>query len=114
MWVDWLCSLQFLGSLRFPRCVIPEEFAENGVHELHHFCDRSQSGYGACSYVRSVNATGQVHVVLVASKGRLAPLKQMTIPRLELAAAVLAVRLDVLLRRELEVPLLSSTFLVGQ
>ena len=110
MWVDWLCSLQFLGSLRFPKCVIPEEFAENGVHELHHFCDGSQSGYGACSYVRSVNAAGHVHVALVASKGRLAPLKQMTIPRLELAAAVLAVRLDVLLRRELEVPLLSSTF----
>ena len=110
MWVDWLCSLQFLGSLIFPRCVIPEEFAENGVHELNHFCDGSQSGYGACSYVRSVNAAGQVHVALVASKGRLVPLKQMTIPRLELAAAVLAVRLDVLLRRELEVPLLLSTF----
>ena len=109
MWVNWLCSLQFLGSLRFPRCVILEEFSEDGVHELHHFSDGSQLGYGVCSYMRSVSARGQVHVALVASKGRLVSLKQMTIPRLQLAAAILAMRLDILLRRELEVPLLLST-----
>ena len=44
------------------------------------------------------------------SKGHLAPLKQMTIPRLELAAAVTAVQVDELLRRDLDVPITRSVF----
>ena len=44
------------------------------------------------------------------AKSRLAPLKAMTIPRMELSAAVLATRLDQMIRRELDLPVDSSTF----
>ncbi|KAL0196747.1 hypothetical protein M9458_005287, partial [Cirrhinus mrigala] len=43
-------------------------------------------------------------------KARVAPLKQLTIPRLELAAAVLAVRVNTMLLKELQLPLQRSFF----
>ena len=108
-WLCWLNSLSELKSLRFERCVIPEKFTE-GAAELHTFCDASEKGYGACTYIRIINATGLIHVALLVGKGRVAPLKQITIPRLELCAAVVAVKLDRLVRQELDVELLQSTF----
>ena len=44
------------------------------------------------------------------AKSSLAPLKAITIPRLELSAAVLAVRLDRMIRQEITLPIKSSTF----
>ncbi|XP_074611044.1 uncharacterized protein LOC141865611 [Acropora palmata] len=44
------------------------------------------------------------------AKSRLAPLKAITIPRLELSAAVLAVRLDRMIRQEIRLPIKSLTF----
>ena len=108
-WSTWLLSLSELSSLSFSRCVIPDAFVD-GAMELHHFCDASMRGYGACTYIRIVNCHGDVHVALVASKARLAPLRQLSIPRLELLAATVAVKLDSVVSRELEVPLLSSTY----
>ena len=96
-WLSWLASLSDLGSLRFSRCLVPESYVD-GVAELIHFSDASQAGYRACSYLRIVTHSGSIHVALIISKGRLAPLRTVTIPWLELCAAVLAVRLDVLLR----------------
>ena len=108
-WLSWLASLSDLSSLRFSRCLVPECYVD-GVAELIHFSDASQAGYGACSYLRIVTHSGSIHVALIMSKGRLAPLKTVTIPRLELCAAVLAVRLDVLLRRELDIQIVRSSF----
>jgi len=80
--------------------------------QLHHFSDASQRVFGCCSYLRCVNSHGQISVVLVMSKNRLAPLKSVTIPRLELQAAVLAAQIDAMLRSQLELHLLESCFWV--
>jgi ribonuclease HI len=72
--------------------LIPRQFAD-GYFEYHVFCDASQSAYGACVYLRCVSRDGAVTVNLVVGKGRVAPMKQQTVPRLELQAAVLAVEL---------------------
>ena len=109
MWSSWLCSLVSLPGLRFSRCIIPNRFVD-GAAELHIFCDACEKGYGACCYIRSINQEGEVNVAFLASKGRLAPLKQCTIPRLELMAAVEGAKLDEVIRRELDVSLLSSVF----
>ena len=108
-WNDWTKSLAVLPDLRFPRCVIPEMVVD-GVTELHHFCDSSSRAYGACTYIRSVGPTGQVRVILLQARGRLAPLHAITIPRLELCAAVQAVKLEIVARKVLGVDLLPSTF----
>lgn len=108
-WQTWLHSLEKISDLQFPRCVLPEAF-EEGAIELHHFCDSSSQAYGACTYVRVVNSFGKVHVTLLQAKGRIAPLHTVTIPRLELCAAVMAVTMDSIIQRELGVPLLPSTY----
>ena len=108
-WVTWQESLQGLDKLKFDRCVVPPDFID-GVYEIHHFCDASLTGYGACSYLRIINHNGLVHVALLVSKARLAPIKQQTVPRLELSAAVLAVKLDQRIRKQLELPILTSQF----
>ena len=108
-WTLWYSSLCELEKLNFPRCIIPPGF-EEGVAELHHFSDASSVGYGACSYIRIVSPDGRIHVALIASKGRLAPIKTITIPRLELSAAVVAVQLDCLIKASLDVTCIASTF----
>ena len=108
-WRAWQSSLQNLCIWSFSRCVVPAGF-ENGIAELHHFSDASAVGYGACNYLRVVTPDGRINVSLIASKGRLAPLKTITIPCLELTAAVTAVQLDILIRSSLDTECMPSTF----
>ena len=61
--------------------------------ELHRFCDASQKAYGACVYIRSISSNGKVNVSLLCSRGRVAPIKKATIPRLELCGALLLAQL---------------------
>ncbi|UYV67959.1 hypothetical protein LAZ67_5002631, partial [Cordylochernes scorpioides] len=57
--------------------------------ELHGFCDSSEVAYAAVFYIISRFKSGQVKVSLIASKTRVAPLKMISISRLELCAALL-------------------------
>ncbi|XP_044578920.1 uncharacterized protein LOC123261391 [Cotesia glomerata] len=61
--------------------------------QLHGFCDASKVGYGACIYIRSVNERGNILTKLVCSKSRVAPIKDVTIPKLELCGALLLAKL---------------------
>ena len=102
-WLSWLKDLSNLDQVRIARCIKPQDFTDsNSVLELHHFSDASQKAYGCCSYIRCINQNGQVDTALIISKSRVAPMKQLTVPRLELQAAVLSTRMDAFLRKELE------------
>lgn len=90
-WSDWLEDLQRVAEFRVDCCIKPRDFGELVKAQLHHFSDASQVGYGTASYVR-LEMDHKVHVALLFGKSRVAPLKQTTIPWLELTAAVLAVR----------------------
>lgn len=68
------------------------EFWPIRTAELHHFCDASELDYGTVSYFRFTNSMGRVHVALVLGNSSGTPLKQITIPRLELAMATLTVK----------------------
>ena len=109
-WQRWLSSLLHLDSFSISRCYLPQSFGALSSAQLHHFADASNDGYGCVSYLRLKNQAGQIHCSFVFGKGRVAPLKQLTIPRMELAAAVLAVRVEVQLQRELDLPLEQSVF----
>ena len=109
LWTSWVSSLDALRNIEFPRCVVPAPYTDS-AHSLHVFCDASSKAYGACCYLRSVNAEGRISVNLLAAKGRLAPCKQITIPRMELCAAVEAVKLSNLVTRALTIPVIQVFF----
>nr|CAI5840641.1 unnamed protein product [Callosobruchus analis] len=89
-WQDCVRHLGSINELKIPRLT----FIDKVVYvELHCFSDASQAAYGACVYVKSVNNAGQSVVNLICSKSRVAPLKVLSVPRLELCGAVLATKL---------------------
>ncbi|GFX77506.1 uncharacterized protein TNCV_4025561 [Trichonephila clavipes] len=83
--------MQSLWSLKID-CIdkLPSERAK----EWHHFLeDFNSKCYGAVIYCRSQSPDGATAVKLVTSKSRVAPVKSVTMPRLELCAAVLLAKL---------------------
>ncbi|XP_073811826.1 uncharacterized protein [Musca autumnalis] len=83
-WSQFVSQFTNLHKFIFPRFVsVP-----NSTIQIHAFCDASLSAYGACVYVRS-ECNGKVTARLLCSKSRVAPLKVMTVPKLELSAAAL-------------------------
>ncbi|XP_069993531.1 uncharacterized protein [Penaeus vannamei] len=109
-WRAWLNQLPKLINFKVPRSFIPMSFSTVRSCQLHHFADASQVGYGIASYLRLESATGEVYCTLVMGRSRVAPLKRMTIPRLELTAATVAARMDQKLRSELNLRLEKSVF----
>lgn len=107
-WVQWLEDLPDIATFTVPRCL--KRISAITSAQLHHFADASSKAYGAVSYLRVTNEEGAVHTELLVSKAKLAPIKATTIPRLELTAAVEAVKLDCMLRNELEITLMESIF----
>ncbi|KAL0829306.1 hypothetical protein ABMA28_004108 [Loxostege sticticalis] len=87
MWSNFVRDLHEMKQVSVPRCVKPHD---TRIVQLIGFADASSKAHGCCLYLRTVDAHGKVHVELLCSKSRINPLrKQLTIPRLELNAAVL-------------------------
>ena len=108
-WQRWPQDLPLIERMSIPRCVKPDGIAISTM-QLHHFADASERAYGAVSYLRLVDIDGKVHCSFLMAKSKLAPLRATTIPRLELAAAVVAVKLDQIIRHEMQLPLMESVF----
>ena len=100
-WEKWRHDVVSLEQLEIQRCFKPENFGEIQVCELHYFSDASLEGYGQCSFLRLVNEKDQPYCSFVIGKARVAPLKQLTVPRLELAAATLSAKMSEFLHQEL-------------
>ena len=102
-WFRWLEDLPKLENLQVDRCFKPKNFAEIKNAQLHIFSDGSRVGYGAVAYLRLVDVFDRIHCSFVMGKARLAPIHEITIPRLELTAAVISVKLSEIIREELEI-----------
>ena len=109
-WLSWFEDLPKLEQLSIDRCLKPPGLGKIVSAQLHHFSDASQQGYGAVSYLRFLDDKDAIHCSFVMGKTRTAPLKTVTIPRLELSAAVVASRLDKTLRKEIDIPVDESVF----
>lgn len=89
-WMQFYQDLPILNECNIARHVL---CSESVVVELHGFCDSSEKAYGACIYFRSENNSGEIQSHVVCAKSRVAPMKTLTLPRLELCGAVLLTRL---------------------
>ena len=93
-WKRLLADLPKLQAVRVNRCFKPVGFGDVKEIQLHLFLDASRLGYSAVAYLRLENTNNQIHCAFVIGKARLAPLREISIPRLELTAAVISVRLS--------------------
>lgn len=101
-WKRWLDDLPKLEEIRVDRCFKPKEFDEVKEAQLHLFSDASRQGYAPVAYLRLKDASNRIHCAFVMGKARLAPIHEISIPRLELTAAVISVRLSSIIREELD------------
>ena len=99
---QWREELPILRDITLPRCYFSQ--AEKQTVELHGFADASTLAYAAVVYVRAVYVDGTVSSELVVAKTKVAPLKTVSIPRLELCGAVLLSELLVATSMALKVP----------
>lgn len=101
-WITYRKNLTQLTNFRLPRWMKSE--SNNRLVEIHGFCDASNVAYGAVVYLRVVTCEGRIEVSLISAKTRVAPIKQVSIPRLELCGAVLLAKLLVEVGTVLDVP----------
>ena len=92
------------------RCYKLTDFGQIVEYTLQHLSDASETAYSQTSYLRMINENGDVHCCLIFGKSRLAIVKYVSIPRLELTAATLSVKVSDTLRRELDIPVASKEF----
>ncbi|GBN52144.1 hypothetical protein AVEN_1231-1 [Araneus ventricosus] len=94
-WNRWCNEVPGLGELRIPRYLFSNMFNVGITKtELHCFSDASQKAYATVAYLRILINDERIRTVFVASKTRVAPLKKLTLPRLELMGALLSARLS--------------------
>ncbi|XP_067615344.1 uncharacterized protein [Eurosta solidaginis] len=91
-WERWRKQLPEVMEYSCPRF-----YFRNGAPkslQLHVFVDASENAFAAVTYWRARNARGEIEVTFICAKSKCAPLKTLTIPRLELQHAVLGARLQ--------------------
>ena len=87
--------------MSFPRGLFTIGASEDAT--LCIFSDASREAFGSCAHIRQKGENNKYEVKLIAAKSRVAPLKQLAIPRLELQATVLASRLVKTIQEELRI-----------
>lgn len=90
-WKRYETELPALSNINLPHRVITVD--KYKALELHGFSDASELAYGACIYLRATTINREHSTHLLCSKNRVAPLKSLSIPRLELCAALLLAQL---------------------
>ena len=88
---QWLSELEDLRNVQVHCCLQPR----TGTAEktIHTFVDASKDAFGAVSYVRNARQDRVVETRFIGSKTKVAPLATISLPRLELSAAVMGLRL---------------------
>ncbi|GFY36931.1 integrase catalytic domain-containing protein [Trichonephila clavipes] len=90
---EWCHELKDLRLVSIPRFY---DFTDSNATniQLHCFSDSSKKAYGTVIYFRVIRTDGTITTSFVTSKSRVAPLKTLSLPRLELMGALLSARIE--------------------
>lgn len=97
-WIMFFKELFEMDNVKFERCMKPHDAVGDPI--LIIFSDGSNQAFGACAYVRWELQNGLFESNLILSKNRLAPVKKMSIDRIELCGAIINKRLKVLIQQQ--------------
>ncbi|GFX71494.1 integrase catalytic domain-containing protein [Trichonephila clavipes] len=84
-WEQLAKDVQVVKGIKIPRFLFVD--SDNQFH-LFGFSDASEKAYAAAIYCLSVSDTEKINVQLIIAKTRVAPLKPVSLPRLELCGAL--------------------------
>lgn len=101
-WILWITDLKNIFNFKISRQYfdIDKNTRDSSCIQLHIFTDASDKCYAAVAYLRIQNGN-LVQTAFVSAKTRVAPLKPISIPRLELQAALMGARLGHSLKNNL-------------
>ncbi|XP_068712869.1 uncharacterized protein [Montipora foliosa] len=97
-WIMFFKELHEMDNVKFKRCMKPRDTVRDPI--LIIFSDGSSQAFGACAFVRWELKGGLFKSSLLLSKNRLAPIKKMSIDRIELCGAIINKRLKVLVQQQ--------------
>lgn len=109
-WNNWKKDLALLNQVNVPRCYFTNGSRGLQSLQLHHFSDASEVGYGTVSYLRKESIEGDIECTFLMAKSRTAPVHYVSMPRLELQAATVAVRVHSLIKKEIDMKISESYF----
>ncbi|GFQ65831.1 integrase catalytic domain-containing protein, partial [Trichonephila clavata] len=92
-WQQWSSEAEGLTEIKNTTVLFRDVDQELSSVDIHCFSDASKSAYGTILYLRFVTCNNKIETSFICSKSRVAPLKSLTLPRLELTAALLSARL---------------------
>ncbi|XP_037930202.1 uncharacterized protein LOC119664930 [Teleopsis dalmanni] len=108
-WNKWLSLLGGVKNVKIPRCYFATVNKDTDSIELHVFVDASEVAYVAVVYLRP-KSRNNIDVSLICSKAKVAPLRPISIPRLEQLAAELEARLGNNIKRSIDLKVTSITY----
>ena len=103
---EWREQLPLLAHKHQARCYYRVDVPCETV-ELHGFSDASEKAYAAVVYVKSTYTDHPPLISLVTAKTKVAPLKPVTIPKLEQCGAALLSKLLTTVSQALNIPLIN-------
>jgi len=89
-WLQFTQELPLVDQIHIPRHISTNKHSQL---QLHGFCDASETGYCASIYLRTTDCSNNVNVHLLIAKSRVAPLSNVSLPRLELCGAHMLTKL---------------------
>lgn len=92
-WQQWCTELPQIHQIVIPRWYGAIKVQNEQSQVLHIFSDATEKAYGAVAYIPGQTADGEPVTRLVMSKSRVAPIKELTLPWLELIGTLIAARL---------------------
>ena len=104
-----MTEIRNISSIKIPRFLFEEKKTPK-ESTLHIFCDASLTAMCAVAYLKTeyTDSTGSINFIM--GKAKVAPIRQQSIPKLELAAAVIGVRVAFFIKQQLDVTISKTTF----